>query len=256
MLGGVRQLRRLYLKARYGECATSQDAAAADVWRKRWSSQSERENVSREAWFMKTTVKWASAPGFGRSGLENLPGPQVPLGKGLPAHEPVYSAGRGAQPGGWRRGQPGAGPDAAAAGDAGAAARSRQTVQVPGGQEVPLTLYEPEGAAGKLPCLVYFHGGGVLLCRCGIHPPNVMDYSLGTSCKVVFVHYRTSERAAFPLPFEDCRQALQFVWEHSAQLGHRPGPDRRGRRQRRGALAAACALWARDQGGPRCAFRC
>ena len=30
MLGGVRQLRRLYLKARYGECATLQDAAAAE----------------------------------------------------------------------------------------------------------------------------------------------------------------------------------------------------------------------------------
>ena len=30
MLGGGRQLRRLYLKARYGECATQQDAAAAE----------------------------------------------------------------------------------------------------------------------------------------------------------------------------------------------------------------------------------
>lgn len=30
MLGGVRQLRRLYLKARYGECATPQDAVAAE----------------------------------------------------------------------------------------------------------------------------------------------------------------------------------------------------------------------------------
>lgn len=27
---GVQQLRRRYLKARYGECATSQDAAAAE----------------------------------------------------------------------------------------------------------------------------------------------------------------------------------------------------------------------------------
>ena len=62
-------------------------------------------------------------PGSGRSGLENLPGPQVPPGKGLPAHEPVCSAGRGAQPGGGGAGQPGAGPDAAAAGDAGAAAQ-------------------------------------------------------------------------------------------------------------------------------------
>ena len=30
MLGEGRQLRRLYLKARYGECATPQDAAAAE----------------------------------------------------------------------------------------------------------------------------------------------------------------------------------------------------------------------------------
>ena len=203
---------------------------------------------------MKTTVKWASALALGAAAWKICRDRKYPLAKGCPPMNLFVVPGGALSPG------------MAALGNRVLARmplppvmpglrRSRQTVQVPGGQEVPLTLYEPEGAVGKLPCLVYFHGGGFCFADAGYIHQNVMDYSLGAGCKVVFVHYRTSERAAFPLPFEDCRQALQFVWEHSAQLGIDPDRIAVGGDSAGGALAAACALWARDHGGPRLCFQ-
>ena len=76
--------------------------------------------------------------------------------------------------------------------------RTSQTARGRDGRKVPLTVYEPVGVQGELPCLVYFHGGGFCFADAGYIHQNVMDYSLGAGCKVVLVHYRTSEQAAFP----------------------------------------------------------
>lgn len=73
--------------------------------------------------------------------------------------------------------------------------------------------------------------------------------------KIIFVHYRTSDRYGFPTPFEDCCSGLQYVWENSSLLGIdldrlAVGGDSAG-----GALAAACTLWARDETEIRIAFQ-
>lgn len=133
--------------------------------------------------------------------------------------------------------------------------RTRQTARGRDGRKVPLTVYEPVGAQGELPCLVYFHGGGFCFADAGYIHQNVMDYSLGAGCKVVLVHYRTSEQAAFPAAFEDCCDAMQFVWEHSSRLGVCRDRIAVGGDSAGGDLAAACALWARDTGEVRLCFQ-
>ena len=85
--------------------------------------------------------------------------------------------------------------------------RRRTEIPGPDAARLPLTLYEPEGAEGPLPCLVYLHGGGFCFADAGYIHETVMDYARLAGYRVLFVHYRTSEKAAFPAAFEDaCAQ--------------------------------------------------
>lgn len=125
---------------------------------------------------------------------------------------------------------------------------TRRRIEIPGpnAASLPLTLYAPENAAGPLPCLVYLHGGGFCFADAGYIHENVMDYARLAGCRVVFVHYRTSEKAAFPAAFADACAALRYAWDNAAALGIdrmrlAVGGDSAG-----GALAAGCGQWARD----------
>lgn len=73
--------------------------------------------------------------------------------------------------------------------------------------------------------------------------------------KIIFVHYRTSDRYGFPTPFEDCCSGLQYVWENSSLLGIDRDRLAVGGDSAGGALAAACTLWARDETEIRIAFQ-
>lgn len=73
--------------------------------------------------------------------------------------------------------------------------------------------------------------------------------------KIIFVHYRTSDRYGFPTPFEDCCSGLQYVCENSSLLGIDRDRLAVGGDSAGGALAAACTLWARDETEIRIAFQ-
>lgn len=124
----------------------------------------------------------------------------------------------------------------------------RRRIEIPGpdGTRLPLTLYDPAGDAGPLPCLVYLHGGGFFFADAGYIHENVMDYARLAGCRVVFVHYRTSEKAAFPAAFEDACAALRYAWDNADALGIDRARLAVGGDSAGGALAAACTQWARD----------
>ena len=72
-------------------------------------------------------------------------------------------------------------------------------------------------------------------------------YASKAKCIVVFVHYRTSEKHPFPIPFADCWEGLEYIRQNSRKLHI----DRRriavGGDSAGGALAAACTLRSRDE---------
>lgn len=111
--------------------------------------------------------------------------------------------------------------------------RRRTEIPGPDGTRLPLTLYDPAGDAGPLPCLVYLHGGDFCLADAGYIHETVMDYARLAGCRVVFVHYRTSEKAAFPAAFKDACAALRYVWDNAAALGIDRAQLAVGGRQRR-----------------------
>ena len=123
------------------------------------------------------------------------------------------------------------------------------------GTSVEVTLYTPDGHRSPMPCLVYFHGGGFCFEDAGYQRKIAAYYASTARCKVAFVHYSPSIRHPFPAAFLECCAALKYIWENHLPLEIDPGRIAVGGDSAGGALASACAVWARDSGKVELAFQ-
>jgi acetyl esterase/lipase len=125
----------------------------------------------------------------------------------------------------------------------------RQITSPLDGHSLRLCVYRPANpSADSLPAMLYIHGGGFVLGR----PEMADDYLAGLAQElqilIVAVDYRLAPEHPFPVPLQDCYQALKWIFEQSAPLhvdparvvimGHSAG----------GGLAAATAILTRDKG--------
>ena len=127
------------------------------------------------------------------------------------------------------------------------------TVPSPDG-DIPIQVYAPD-AAGSLPILVYYHGGGWVSGCIETHENACRALANQTPCVVVSVEYRRAPETKFPGPLEDCYAATKWVAEHGAELGGDPTRLAVGGDSAGGNLAAAVALLARERGGPKIGFQ-
>ena len=123
-----------------------------------------------------------------------------------------------------------------------------RVVAGPGGP-LRLRLYEPE-EAGPWPVLVFFHGGGFVLCSLETHDGTCRNLCAGAGCLVASVEYRLAPEHRFPAPTDDCLHATRWVAEHAASLGADPARVAVGGDSAGGNYAAVTALRVRDEGGP------
>jgi len=121
--------------------------------------------------------------------------------------------------------------------------------------DLPVRIYRPiDGSADELlPGLIYFHGSGWMVQNIGLFDPVSRAISNRTGCVLVAVNYQKAPEHKFPIPFDDCYAATEWVFENAADYGidrDRIGVigDSAG-----GNLAAAVTLKARDVGGPKIA---
>ena len=122
---------------------------------------------------------------------------------------------------------------------------------VPGpADEIPVQVFVPD-AAGPLPILVFYHGGGWVSGCIETHENACRALANLTPCVVVSVEYRLSPEAKFPAGLEDCYAATSWVAEHGTELGGDPTRLAVGGDSAGGNLAAAVALLARERGGPK-----
>jgi acetyl esterase/lipase len=80
-----------------------------------------------------------------------------------------------------------------------------------GDRKLPLDLYLPEKAEGKLPVIVWIHGGG---WRSGSKEEDCLAVQTGFVQKgyaVASVEYRLSDEAIFPAQIEDCKSAIRWL---------------------------------------------
>ncbi len=115
--------------------------------------------------------------------------------------------------------------------------------------EIPVRIYTPEGEA-PFPCLVFFHGGGWVLCSLDTHDGICRSLANAAGCIVVSVDYRLAPEHKFPAATEDCFAAICWVAANGAEIGVDPECIAVGGDSAGGNLSAVVALMARDRGGP------
>ena len=114
---------------------------------------------------------------------------------------------------------------------------------------IPLRLYWPH-AAGPVPAIAYYHGGGHVVGSLDTHDLIARNLCAGAEALVVSVDYRMGPEHRFPAAVEDSFAALEWLHANAVSLG--ADPARLGvHGDSAGAnLAAVVALMARDQGAP------
>jgi len=112
------------------------------------------------------------------------------------------------------------------------------TIPGPAGA-LPARLYAPaEGA----PLIVFFHGGGWVLCSIETHDSVCRALAETTGAAILSIEYRLAPEHKFPAAFEDATAALAWAAAHAAELGCDPARIAVAGDSAGGNLAAAAAL--------------
>lgn len=129
----------------------------------------------------------------------------------------------------------------------------RSIVHAPGAAgspDVALHVHQPADAVGDLPCLVWMHGGGLVMGVAGMDDARFDVWCTRHNMMAVSIEYRLAPETPFPGPFDDCYAALQYVADHAAELGIDADRIGVGGNSAGAGLAAVLALAARDRSGP------
>jgi acetyl esterase/lipase len=117
---------------------------------------------------------------------------------------------------------------------------------------IDLRIHSPDNAAGLLPALVFFHGGGWVAGGPRTHDGLCRRLCAASGARVIAVDYRLAPEHRFPSAFADCLAATQWVAEHAAELGVDASRLAVGGDSVGGGLAAAMA---QDTGAPTLALQ-
>ena len=122
------------------------------------------------------------------------------------------------------------------------------------GRVIPLRVYVPEGEA-PFPALVYYHGGGWVICNLDTHDSLCRALANRAGCVVISVDYRLAPEDKFPAAVEDAYAAVRWVAENHDTLLIDPSRIAVGGDSAGGNLAAVVCHMARDRGGPAFAYQ-
>jgi acetyl esterase len=110
-------------------------------------------------------------------------------------------------------------------------------------------IYRPFGD-GPFPVLMFFHGGGWVICSLDTHDGLARRLANHAGCVVVSVDYRLAPEHPFPAAVDDCHAATCWVAAHASEFDGDPKRLAVAGDSAGGNLATAVALLARDAGGP------
>jgi acetyl esterase len=126
------------------------------------------------------------------------------------------------------------------------ATKEDRSIPGPAG-EIPVRIYTPEVLVSR-GALVYFHGGGWVLCDIHTHDGLCCTLANAAGCRVVSVDYRLAPEHRYPAAADDAFAATQWVVLHAEELGIDPQRVAVAGDSAGGNLAAVVALMARDRG--------
>lgn len=121
---------------------------------------------------------------------------------------------------------------------------------VPGPEDSPdvtVRIYRPEKQAGRLPALLWIHGGGYMFGDIDQEDFTAKRFASAAECVVVSVDYRLAPEHPYPAPLEDCYAAFKWLSAHADELGIDRSCIAIGGASAGGGLASGLAILARDR---------
>ncbi|WP_330182624.1 alpha/beta hydrolase [Nocardia sp. NBC_01503] len=121
--------------------------------------------------------------------------------------------------------------------------------------EVPVRIYRPLDAENVPGVVVFYHGGGFVLCDLDSHDKFCRVMANAAGALVISVDYRRAPDARFPAAAADAYAVLRWVADNAEALGGDPARIAVAGDSAGGNLATVAALQARDNGGPDLVFQ-
>jgi acetyl esterase len=116
--------------------------------------------------------------------------------------------------------------------------------------------YRPQGAAaGPLPTLIYYHGGGFVIGNIETHDSTCRRLANKSRCQVISIDYRLSPEHPFPAPIDDGVAAFRHIRDNAAAFGADAKRLAVGGDSAGGAIAAVVCQVLRDSGQQGPAFQ-
>ncbi|KQM24823.1 MULTISPECIES: alpha/beta hydrolase [unclassified Sphingomonas] len=109
-------------------------------------------------------------------------------------------------------------------------------------------IYKPANAPsnGRLPVIVYYHGGGWVIANVETYDAAPRAMSKALNAIVVSVEYRHAPEFKFPAQHDDAAAAYRWVLQNAASWGGDPAKIAVAGESAGGNLAVATAIYARD----------
>lgn len=89
--------------------------------------------------------------------------------------------------------------------------KSRVAIQVRDSAEITAWLLEPEGNSGRLPVMLYCHGGAFFMPIMPSSLALAAHYVQKLGCRVVMPQYRLTPKHPYPTPLDDCCDTLDCL---------------------------------------------
>ncbi len=121
--------------------------------------------------------------------------------------------------------------------------------------ETSVTIVRPEKSKGALPVIMYFHGGGWVLCNAKTHDRLIRELANGAGACVVFVNYSLSPEARYPVAIEEAYAATKYIQDHAKEFNIDPKRISVAGDSVGGNMAAVVALLAKERKGPKIHFQ-
>ena len=99
------------------------------------------------------------------------------------------------------------------------------TIPRDGAGDLPVRIYVPEGAAsaaGQVPVILYFHGGGFIMGSIEDHDPLCGKLADAACAIVIAAEYRLAPEDPFPACIEDAVCLAEWAYENAAEYGGDP----------------------------------
>ena len=133
---------------------------------------------------------------------------------------------------------------------------SVEKLEIPGpAGPIPARLYVPSDSDTPDPLVVYYHGGGHVICDLDTHDQPCRFIAHESGARVLSVDYRLGPEHRFPAAVDDALAAFQWSHEEAPSLGADPERIAVAGDSAGGNLATVVAQLAGSEGGPKPVFQ-